>query len=476
MIKRLSVAAVALTVTLAGCDSLRDAMSAHSNVAAKAAGAELSVAQLASLMGSSQAPLRKDIAQAVADAWVDYHLAGKAAANNDSLNDPKLIDKAMWAVIDNVKARKYIEGVSKSWRVPDSTDAEGFYNNGRVLAASHILLLTQGLPDSAKATARKKMDAIRAQVTTANFGDLASKNSQDPGSKGKGGSLGTFARGAMVPPFEQGLLALKPGEISPVVETQYGYHIIRRPLYSEVKPDVVQASRGLGQQVAESTYFATLERTSDLQMKSGIVATVRAVVDDPEAHRTDKTVLATSDIGEFRASDLARWMTTIPPQAGIQQRVKSAPDSLMPIFVKNFVRNELVVHAADSAKLGPDSTELAQIRDMFRKSLTGAWTGLGIDPKNLSSAAKTKGDREKLARQRTEEYVKNLMAQKAQYVDVTEPVESALREKYGYDINGEALGRALIDASQIRLKADSAKAAGQPPTAVPLPNQDTTKR
>nr|MDP9177856.1 hypothetical protein [Gemmatimonadota bacterium] len=63
-----------------------------------------------------------------------------------------------------------------------------------------------------------------------------------------------------------------------------------------------------------------------------------------------------------------------------------------------------------------------------------------------------------------------------QYVDVTEPVQSALREKYGYDINGEALGRALIEASQIRLKADSAKAAGQPPTAVPLPKQDTTTR
>jgi len=476
MIKRLSVAAVALTILLAGCDSLRDAMSAHSKFAAKAAGAELTVTQLAGMMGNSQAPLRKDVAQAVADAWVDYHLVGKAAANSDSLNDPKIIDKAMWAVIDNVKVRKWYELVSKSWRAPDSSDAEGFYNDGRLLAANHILLMTQGLPDSTKATIRKKADALRVQVTPANFGDLAKKNSQDPGSKDKGGSLGTFPRGAMVPPFEQALMALKPGEISPVIETQYGYHIIRRPLYSEVRPAVVQASRGLGVQAAESTYLATLERTSDLQVKPGIAATVRAVVEDPAGHRTDKTVLATSDIGDFRASDLARWMTTIPPQAGIQQRIKSAPDSLMPVFVKNFVRNELVVHAADSAKLGPDSTELAQIRNMFTNSLVSAWTALGVDPKNLSTAAKSKSDREKLAGQRTDEYVRNLMVQKAQYVDVTEPVQSALREKYGYDINGEALGRALIDASQMRLKSDSAKTAGQPPTALPLPNQDTTSR
>lgn len=476
MIKRLSVATVALTIMLAGCDSLRDAMSAHPKVAAESAGAELTVTQLAGLMGNSQAPLRKDIAQAIADAWVDYHLVGRAAANNDSLNDPKVIDKAMWAVIDNVKARKWYELVSKNWRAPDSSDAEGFYNDGRILAANHILLLTQGLPDSAKATIRKKADALRAQVTPANFGDLAKKNSQDPGSKDRGGSLGTFARGAMVAPFEQALRALKPGEISPVIETQYGYHIIRRPSYSEVRPDVVQASRSLGMQVAESTYLATLERTSDLQMKPAIAPTVRAVVEDPAGHRTDKTVLATSDIGNFRASDLARWMTTIPPQAGIQQQIKTAPDSLMPRFVKNFVRNELVVHAADSAKIGPDSTELAQIRNMFRNSLVGAWTALGVDPKNLATAAKSKGDREKLANQRTDEYIRNLLAQKAQYVDVTAPVQAALREKYGYDINIEALGRALIDASQMRLKSDSAKTAGQPPTAVPLPKQDTTSR
>ncbi|HYN82502.1 MAG TPA: peptidylprolyl isomerase [Gemmatimonadaceae bacterium] len=475
MIKILSAAAVALTILLAGCDSLRDAMSTHPSVVAKAAGAELSVTELAALIGNSQAPLRKDVAQAVTDAWVNYQLVGKAAANSDSLRDPKLIDKAMWAPIANVKASKWYQLVSKSWRAPDSSEAEGFYNNGRVLAANHILLLTQGLPDSAKATARKRIDALRAQASPANFADLARRNSQDPGSKDKGGSLGTFARGAMVAPFEQALLALKPGEISPVVETQYGYHIIRRPLYSEVRPEVVQASQSVGLQAAESTYLATLEQTADLKMKPGIAPTVRAVVDDPEAHKTDKTVLATSDIGEFRASDLSRWMTTIPPQAGIQQRVKSAPDSAIPNFVKNFIRNELVVHAADSAKLGPDSTEMAQIRTSFANALRGAWTALGVSPKDLA-AAKSKSDREKLANQRAQAYIRNLMTQKAQYVDVTEPVQSALREKYGYDINSEAMGRALIEASQIRLKADSAKAAGQPPTAVPLPKQDTTTR
>jgi hypothetical protein len=474
MIKKIS-AVVALTISLTACDSLRDALSAHVDVAAKAAGHELTITQLANLMGTSQAPLRKDVINAVVDAWVDYHLAAQAAADKDTLDDPKLIDKAMWAVIDNVKAKKWYEQVSKNWKAPDSTSAESIYNNGQILAASHILFLTQGMPDSAKAAVKKKAVALRAQVTTANFADMAKKNSQDPGSKIKGGSLGTFPRGSMVPPFEQALLALKPGEISPVVETSFGYHIIRRPLFSEVRPEIIQASQSIGMQAAESTYLAALEQTAHVKIKPGIAATVRAVVDDPNIHKSDKTVLATSDLGDFTAADLARWMGTIPPQTGIAQRVKAAPDSLLPNFVKNFVRNEVVIHSADSAKMGPDKAQLAQIRSLLTTSLVSAWSALEIDPRILAVTAKSKSDQEKLAHQRVDEYIRKLMAQKAQYVDVTEPVQFALREKYGYEIKTDAVDRALLEAAKVRLRTDTTSKAGQPPTAVPLPNRDTTK-
>jgi len=296
MIKKLSVAAAALTVAFTACDSLKDAMSAHTDVAAKAAGQELTITQLSGLIGNSQAPMNKDVINAVVDAWVDYHLAAQAAVKNDSLKDPKVIDKAMWAVIANVKAKKWYEQASKNWHAPDSTAAEGIYNNGQVLAASHILLLTKGMDESAKVAVKKKANALRAQVTTTNFAAMAKKNSQDSGSMTRGGSLGTFPRGAMVPQFEQALLALKPGEISPVIETQFGYHIIRRPLFSEVRQDIIRASQSVGMQAAESTYLANLDRSSKLEIKPGLAPAVRAVVDDPAGHKSDKTVLATTAI------------------------------------------------------------------------------------------------------------------------------------------------------------------------------------
>jgi hypothetical protein len=383
----------------------------------------------------------------------------------------------MWAAFSNIKAKKWYDLVSKNWPKPDSSAAEAFYNSGQLLAASHILLVTQGMPDSAKATVKKKADAIRAQLTSANFAEMAKKNSQDPGSKIKGGSLGTFPRGAMVPQFEQALLATKPGEISPVIETQFGYHIIRRPLFSEVRSEIVQASGQAGLQAAESTYLAQLERNAHLTMKPGIAATVRAATEEPKVHESDKTVLATSDIGDFTAGRLAKWVETIPPQAQIGERIKSAPDSLLPNFVKNFVRNELVIHAADSAKVGPDKTETANIRAFLSSSLVTAWSALAIDPRILAVSAKSKSDRAKLAHQKVEEYVKNLLNQKAQYVDVTQPVEFALRKKYDWNINSDAVSRALVEAAKVRLRTDSTKTAGQPPSVVPVPKQkDTTKK
>jgi parvulin-like peptidyl-prolyl isomerase len=476
MIKKLSVAALVFAVAITGCDKMKDALSAHSNNAAKANDDELTATDLANLLGASQAPLRKEVINAVVDAWVDYHLVAEAAVNNDSLSDPKLADEAMWAAIDNIKAKKWYDIVSKSWREPDSASAEAFYNNGQVLAASHILLMTQGKSDAEKAAIKKKADAIHAQLTSANFATMAQKNSEDPGSKVKGGSLGTFPPGSMVPQFEQALIATKPGEISPVFETQYGYHIIRRPTFAEVKTDIIQASRQRGMQVAESTYLATLEKTHDMKIKPGTEATVRAVVLDPGLHQSDKTVLATTDMGDFTAAKLARWVTTIPPQAQIAQRIQSAPDSLIPAFIRNFIRNELVIHTADSAKLGPDPQQLAEIRKYLPNSIVASWTALKVDPKTLAAAGSSKGDRIKAANQKVDQYVRDLLSQKAQFVDVTQPTQYALRKKYDYEINGSAVARALIEAANVRLKTDSTKSAGQPPTAVPLPKADTTKR
>lgn len=105
--------------------------------------------------------------------------------------------------------------------------------------ASHILITA---PASASAADREKAKAkaeqLLAEVKKApnTFAEVARKNSQDPGSAEKGGDLDFVTKGAMVKPFEDAMFALKKGEISGVVETEFGYHIIH---LTDIKPAVI---------------------------------------------------------------------------------------------------------------------------------------------------------------------------------------------------------------------------------------------
>ena len=92
--------------------------------------------------------------------------------------------------------------------------------------ASHILIASEKIgKDKAKAKAEELLKEIRK--TPAVFADLARKNSDDPGSAAKGGDLGFFGRGMMVKPFEDATFALRDGEISGIVESDFGFHIIK---------------------------------------------------------------------------------------------------------------------------------------------------------------------------------------------------------------------------------------------------------
>jgi peptidyl-prolyl cis-trans isomerase C len=94
--------------------------------------------------------------------------------------------------------------------------------------ASHILIkAAENADEATKKKARTEIESVHKQAKTgADFATLAQQHSQD-GSAAQGGDLGFFTRGQMVPAFDQVAFALKPGEISEVVTTQFGYHIIK---------------------------------------------------------------------------------------------------------------------------------------------------------------------------------------------------------------------------------------------------------
>lgn len=134
------------------------------------------------------------------------------------------------------------EAIAGSAAVSDA-DVKAYYEQNKSRfgveeqrRASHILITPEG---GDKEAARKKAEAILATLKTSpgDFARLAKEQSKDPGSAAQGGDLGFFGKGMMTKPFEEAVFALKPGETSGIVETDFGFHIIR---LSEVKPAQVK--------------------------------------------------------------------------------------------------------------------------------------------------------------------------------------------------------------------------------------------
>lgn len=461
---------IAATLGIAACGGFKEALTAHVEVAARAGTQELSVNRLAEMLGNAKVPLRKDVANAVADIWVTYQLLGYAGAHDDTLHDNKAAEQAMWSAIAQTKSKAFYDLISKEWGKVDSASLPAKYAAGEMLAARHILLMSprDGSTPKQRDSVKAELEKIRKTVTAANFADVAKAKSQD-GSKGNGGALGVFAPGTMVPEFDAALRALKPGEISGVVETQFGFHLIKRQTYDEVSAEFAKMYGQVATQKAESLFLTQMEKTADIQVKSGASKIAKAVANDPDAHRDDNSNLVTWRGGSLTAGRLLQWMAAMPPQSRIRENLIQAPDTAIPGFLRQIARNELVIKAADSAKVLADTTAIAGIRNAFYQQVMGAMSDLKVLPVLLKDSAKTTAEKERLAASRIDAYFDLLLQEKAQFINVPEPVQSALRRKFESRIVPAGLERALEKATKIRQQVDSARAATQPPSAVPMP-------
>jgi foldase protein PrsA len=156
----------------------------------------------------------------------------------------------------NLLIDKYLNGAMAAQSSATDDEIQKAYQQDKTASVRHILLLTQGKSDQEKQAIRKKMEEILARARRGeDFAGLAKEYSEDPGSKNNGGLYENFGRGQMVKPFEEAAFSVPVGQISDIVETQYGYHIIQvldrkkesRPL-EEVRPEleaqIKQAKKG----------------------------------------------------------------------------------------------------------------------------------------------------------------------------------------------------------------------------------------
>jgi peptidyl-prolyl cis-trans isomerase C len=172
--------------------------------------------------------------------------------------DPEVLSQ-LALMRENLVANAQLQKIEAGIKISDD-DLKKVYesNKGQYeqVKARHILIAfkgspaaQQGKPELTEEQAKAKADDLHKQIVAgAKFEDLAQKESDDVGSGSRGGDLGEFGRGQMVPEFEKAAFEAKAGDVTPVVRTQFGYHIIKvdehaSTPFEQVKPTLEKNER-----------------------------------------------------------------------------------------------------------------------------------------------------------------------------------------------------------------------------------------
>lgn len=386
----IALGALAAVMATAGCDGLNQALSAHQDVVARAAGLELTVDKTAELIAQNERLTPEpEVVDAVANLWVDYVLLAHAA---DA--DPTLRSVDVGPLVDPIIEQQIFIRYNEQVIKPDTsmTDEEllQIYQReqpGAEIRARHILLrvapdATPEQRDSILAAAR---DLRARAVAGADFAKLAEEHSQDPGSARQGGDLGFFSRGQMVAPFDEAAFALGIGEISDVVETPFGYHIIKLeerkgPTLAEIKDTFREQARANKAMRATQDYIKRLTDSLELEVQDGAPAIARDLAAKPNTNlsgRAASRVLVAYKGGSFTAAEYLSFIRARTNPSTRMQIAAAGDDDLARVLTA-MTQNEILIASALQEGITVPEAERDSLETGIRNQLSQALAETGL--------------------------------------------------------------------------------------------------
>ncbi|HEX6038501.1 peptidylprolyl isomerase [Longimicrobium sp.] len=464
-------ALIAAPLALAACDGFGSAMTSHTDVVAKAAGKELSVEDAAQILANNpQIPEDPQVVRALAELWVDYTLLATAVAEDSTLAVLDLDKVAEDQREDQTVFRFLSQAVTADTSFTDA-ELEQLWNTkgpGVEVRARHILLRPAGNGQAEPTPAQRqevmqRAEQIRARAAAGeDFATLARQFTEEPGGKERGGDLDWFGRGRMVAQFEEAAFKLQPGQVSPVVETPFGYHIIKvedrrqTPLGENRQAFHMQAQQQ-AQQEAVGNYVDSLKKASNLQVQPQAVENVKKLASEGnfelrggEASRA----LVSFRGGELTAGEMAELMQSAQSQQ--LEQIKNAPEADLRGFLEDQALREVLLAEANrrNFRLAPAAA------DSINRDTRAAVQQL-LQTAGLAGRQFPKG---KAGNGAIQEAVRNLMEQAVAGMRPIRPLGKlsyALKNTYDADVNDESFQR-VVDRMKAIRAAQPAASPGTP--------------
>jgi hypothetical protein len=455
---------------LSGCDNFRDLFSAHADVAAEAGDQQLSAERLAQIVSSGKGVKPShETASFIANIWIDYALLAQAAAEDKLPLDSAGVAQVVWPEVAELRGTHWHDTLMarRSNFAPDAADS--VYNADQVRLLQHILFRVEpnAVPEVRNVARRKATSTLARVKGGSDFGALAAQLSEDPGSKTERGFLPPSPKGKFVTAFDSAGWALAPGGVSGVVETPFGYHIIKRPDKTAARERITAYLAQSAGMRLDSIYMDSLAQTNKIKVARGAAAAMRKAGEDPDAARRSKKTLVSFKGGELTVSEFMRWVQALPPQYVAQ--LKQADDSMLTQFAKILTQNVLLLRQADSAGITVTPEEWQGLKDRYRTQLDTLRAEMGLDVASLGDSAAAGPDRSKVAAMKLEEYFDRLIGGRSRLRPIPSALATVLRERSTYRIHDAGLNRAVELATAAAGKSDSTRAGKGPLQPAPGP-------
>jgi parvulin-like peptidyl-prolyl isomerase len=380
------VAAVGLTL-LAACGGTQSNM----NLVARVGEHTFTVDQAVKLLEDQEnIPNRADVVKAVANLWADYTLLADEAAKDSTLKGIDL-EPLVRQQLDQQMIFDLRDSVIHADTAVSDAELKTLYAErapGVRITASHILF---SFPDEAtqaqRDSVRRLAESVRKRaVGGEDFATLAREYSQDKATAAKGGDLGSFGRGELAPPLEKAALALEPGQISDVVESPYGLHILRLesktvPRFEEMRDSFRVQVQNQRYMKAESTYVAGIETKAQPKVTDDAVALVKEIAKDPGARLSRRAALrplVSYDGGAVTVGEFQFLLQSRSDQQQFSQSVQQASDQQIDNFLRNLTQRDLLVAEAKKAGLEPPQARVDSLVGSLRGQLLRVAGEIGL--------------------------------------------------------------------------------------------------
>ncbi|MEO8633931.1 MAG: peptidylprolyl isomerase [Gemmatimonadales bacterium] len=457
----LGVAVLAAT----GC---KDAFRARPEVVAEAGGQELSVDRLAQLMvGIKGVPANREAAEFIANMWVDQTLFAQAIAGGNPLTDSLTATRVLWPELAELRGTRWHDSLLARRAPLTPTTADSLYNSDDIRLLQHILVRVEpNAEPPARAAAKKKVDGLYARVKSgADFATLARQVSDDPASKSGGGYLPPARRGAYVTAFDSAGWTLAPGAMSPVVESPFGFHIIRRPAAAEVRDRMLVFVRERLGAALDSMYLDSLGMQKKLVVESDAPAAMRAAIADRDRARGSSKALATFNGGTLTVADFVKWVGALGPNWAAD--LGKQPDSSLTSFVKLIAQNHLLLQQADSAGIDISTDEWASLKQRYVGQIDTLKQMLDLTAGDISDPATAESARSRVAAMKIATYWDRIASGAVRPRPIPGQLAGILREGAKISMDQAALQRAVEVTGVLKAAKDSSSAASGSPTMPP---------